>query len=607
MLILINNQNGNLQTILWRNLGSGNGAETVIPPILEFQENGLAEWREHKPGRDSIRGGYIAAAIREEHPIEVLMRRGKDQWHSLLDRQSKTLREAVQEYRRRHGRAPPVGFEGWWAFCQAHNVKIVDDYDRIWKDLEPFYALSPEKLHERLDDLRRRLPEYARLVVIRKDGQTIHTPPSWQIPDVLNLLRPVAQYLPEDLSLVFSDHDVCGSLSGDDMIQAAKEAVAESRTLTDSELEEFEKLNGQVEIGAEASICPKDSLAAKLKVSLVSRSQMLSSGPSFIYDQQASIDFCKNPSHLSQHGVYGGIHGEGFKHDSFLRPLFRLSKESHCSEILFTPMWSYANFSLADPPNHYLPWSEKKINKIFWRGSATGGIYNGNRDWRKSHRMRLALLVQATKGQVELLVERAGRWIRETWEKKDISKAYMDIGVIDRAIQCDRSGGTCDEINNEIHFRQERIEPTEAASVKYLLDIDGNGWSSRLHRLLTSGSVIIKATIFPEWHSDKLIPWYHYVPCQIDYSDLPSILSFFIGPPDSGSKDAGHDHLAEQIAAQGLRFAEEHWRWEDLQAYMLRLLLEYTRLLQDDRSSWNYVYDPADEVGKSETEEDDDV
>jgi hypothetical protein len=61
-------------------------------------------------------------------------------------------------------------------------------------------------------------------------------------------------------------------------------------------------------------------------------------------------------------------------------------------------------------------------------------------------------------------------------------------------------------------------------------------------------------------------------PTQIDYSDLYSILSFFIGPPDG--RKGGNDHLAQQIAEQGRQFGIDHWRWEDMQAYMFRMLLE---------------------------------
>jgi hypothetical protein len=61
-------------------------------------------------------------------------------------------------------------------------------------------------------------------------------------------------------------------------------------------------------------------------------------------------------------------------------------------------------------------------------------------------------------------------------------------------------------------------------------------------------------------------------PSQVDYSDVYSIMSFFIGPPDG--RAGGHDDLARGIAEAGRQFALEHWRWEDMQAYMFRLLLE---------------------------------
>jgi hypothetical protein len=29
--------------------------------------------------------------------------------------------------------------------------------------------------------------------------------------------------------------------------------------------------------------------------------------------------------------------------------------------------------------------------------------------------------------------------------------------------------------------------------------VDGNGWSARFKRLMTTNSVVLKSTIFPEW------------------------------------------------------------------------------------------------------------
>ena len=50
------------------------------------------------------------------HPIYQLIRDGRDKWDEKVARQSKTLKEAVSEYRKRYKRAPPRGFDKWWAY-----------------------------------------------------------------------------------------------------------------------------------------------------------------------------------------------------------------------------------------------------------------------------------------------------------------------------------------------------------------------------------------------------------------------------------------------------------------------------------------------------------
>lgn len=63
----------------------------------------------------------------------------------------------------------------------------------------------------------------------------------------------------------------------------------------------------------------------------------------------------------------------------------------------------------------------------------------------------------------------------------------------------------------------------------------------------------------------RLIPYYHYVPIQTDYSDLHDSLAFFMGAPDG---PAGHDELAEKIGMHSHEFAAQHWRREDMQVYV---------------------------------------
>lgn len=48
-----------------------------------------------------------------DHPIHALIQNASYNWDSLVARQSKSLPEAVVEYKRRYNRNPPKGFDDW--------------------------------------------------------------------------------------------------------------------------------------------------------------------------------------------------------------------------------------------------------------------------------------------------------------------------------------------------------------------------------------------------------------------------------------------------------------------------------------------------------------
>ena len=83
------------------------------------------------------------------HPIPILMTQAENKYKQLIGRQSTTLRAAVAEYRRRYGRRPPRGFDEWFAFAHENNVKIIDEYDSLVRDLEPFWNLPGEEIRRR--------------------------------------------------------------------------------------------------------------------------------------------------------------------------------------------------------------------------------------------------------------------------------------------------------------------------------------------------------------------------------------------------------------------------------------------------------------------------
>ena len=116
---------------------------------------------------------------------------------------------------------------------------------------------------------------------------------------------------------------------------------------------------------------------------------------------------------------------------------------------------------------------------------------------------------------------------------------------------------------------------------KYLPDIDGNSFSGRYRGFLGSSSLPIKATIYDEWHDSHLVPWKHFVPMDNTFDDIYGIMEYFIGNENVGL--AGHDDVAEKIATEGKEWTERVLRKEDMQIYVMRLLLEYARLCDDER------------------------
>lgn len=120
---------------------------------------------------------------------------------------------------------------------------------------------------------------------------------------------------------------------------------------------------------------------------------------------------------------------------SFLRPLVVLSKYSNNAEILAVPLQAFKNLSTIESEFH--PWEEKDIDRVFWRGSSTGG-FNTQRPWQDSHRMRLHLMINGQKGREDELKEKMrevmmpdgkGGFELVTLDEATLSESYLDIGL----------------------------------------------------------------------------------------------------------------------------------------------------------------------------------
>jgi len=127
---------------------------------------------------------------------------------------------------------------------------------------------------------------------------------------------------------------------------------------------------------------------------------------------------------------------------------------------------------------------------------------------------------------------------------------------------------------------QFRFEPhmsaDDANEFKYVLDVDGNAWSGRFHKLMASSAAVLKSTIYPEWWTQTAVPWYHYIPVKVDYSDLHQVASYFIGGPGG---QGSHDDDARRIGLQGQDWAKKHWRLEDSKFEVGSFLVARLRLV----------------------------
>ena len=254
-------------------------------------------------------------------------------------------------------------------------------------------------------------------------------------------------------------------------------------------------------------------------------------------------------------------------------PLFTWAKTPLNNDILVTPLEQYDDdYKEYDPP-----FAEKTIDKLLWRGSTTGTEFRVGYDWEKSQRSRLHFMSLETEGTTELMWSNHGKLEMMNASKKAVNEKYLDTRYSGSPAQCDEV--TCKIMEEKIDFAP-TMGLEQQNEYRYLMDVDGNGWSGRFNRLLTSNGVVLKSTVFPEWYADRIQPWVHYVPIKVDYSDLYDVMAFFTGNPEDGR--GSHTEMAERIGTAGREFSKKHWRRADMAAYMFRLVLEYARLLQQD-------------------------
>ncbi|KAG5922142.1 hypothetical protein E4U42_005591 [Claviceps africana] len=541
----------------------------------------------------------------DTHPIDHLSQTAERDFSETLNRQSKTLEKAVEEYRRRYGLPPPPHFDKWFEFAKDNDVQLIDEFDTIHDLMTPFWGLRPKTIRTRA---REALGNDNGLMGIAIRGHKVAFVDNahgaeWQQEATTDMLAKFVQHLP-DMDLAFNIHDEPRVvLQHDDLARLVSKAktgdmsasfanprpvnrfatsvpdLARSAPFAQTKQTRFRSAAHQPTWTTSRMSCPPDSAARILEDADwgddAEKYALTEAG--FVANATALADICLSPSLSHSHGFFEMPNGYIIAHDLF--PIFSQSKLSSYADIIYPSPWYWAGRVTYNETKDR-PWADKE-DQLYWRGSTTGGFARrGN--WRRQHRQ---LLVQKLNhvSQAEILVNNAhahppgsGSGSGSEWTLQRVDHSEVDPLFNVRFSHV----GQCDpeECQAQINYFgvKDMVDMQDAWQYKFLLDMDGNAFSGRFYAFLQSRSQVFKQALFQEWHREWLKPWVHYVPMSMRGHDWVELVRFYSGRTGGGASGdgAGTQNRAEGMARASTAWAGKVLRQVDMEAWFFRLLLE---------------------------------
>lgn len=500
------------------------------------------------------------------HPVEYLTKNAQREFDQVLRQQSKTLEEAVKEYRRRYGFPPPPHFDKWFEFARENAVQLVDEFDTIHDLITPFWGMTPKLIrHRAREALGYNNGNGLIGIAIRKHKVAFIENPNgaeWQQNATVDMLSKFIQYLP-DMDLAFNVHDEPRVvLQHDDLARLVHKAKRENMPAANATLQLVNSFTASVpDLGNEMRFseakqtrfrsaahqptwttsrmsCPPDSPARILEDDEVGddASKYAITDAGFIYNVTAMMDICLSPSLSTSFGFFERPNGYFVAHDLF--PIFSQSKVSSYSDIIYPSPWYWQDKAVYNETRDF-PWANKN-DQLYWRGSTTGG-FSRDGGWTRQHRQRFVHKINTGPTGSEY--------------EKLINVRFSHVG------QCDPK-----DCEAQIkHFKvKDMTDMQDAWGYKFLLDMDGNAFSGRFYAFLQSHSQVFKQALFQEWHMEWLKPWLHYVPLSMRGNDWFDLVRYY--------NATGNE--AENMAKTSRDWAGKAVRKVDMEAWFFRLLLE---------------------------------
>ncbi|OLN86813.1 Beta-1,2-xylosyltransferase 1-like protein 2 [Colletotrichum chlorophyti] len=579
--------------------------------------------------------GVVKSATSKSHPVDVIIyetRVESDRWlrHAAT---SDSLKVAVDIYQERHyGRDPPPNFDKWYDFAKARKSVIMDHFEQMESDILPFWGLKPEAIRQACAERVPKEPHIAVVTVANK--QVSHNYDSEDdhkkvLDELVKMIEGFAGHL-SDMKIPINLSDQPRVLTPwSDLTRYTKTGMKQkSKLLSSRSVDETVVSDSTTEAPQGGAIVEaKDpekkqtqNLASSSPSALQTEAQIVAATREF-RDMEASVcaagspgrsglhwnvrDFCSScvkwhedaqfmwnwpeAKSLCEQKDITRLHSF---HNSAppirplreLLPIFGRSKADGFNDILI-PLAPLRE----DRPDVHKDFRQRK-DALYWRGRV-GARPISEEALRGNHRHRLVHLINNASAADDITMllgaPSKGLWYGyEVVSAREANKVLpFDVGISEYLCE----GVGCAKAKAELGLKAAQ-EPLEYRYV-LLLDEDSGTPSEVLRTVRSPGSVPFMASLFGEWYSERLIPWLHFVPLDTRFQAVHSTLSYFAGLKYRGNINGREIEFesrwedAEWIATQGARWAEKALRREDMEIYLFRLLLEWGRVVRDDRDS----------------------
>ena len=272
----------------------------------------------------------------------------------------------------------------------------------------------------------------------------------------------------------------------------------------------------------------------------------------FVSNWSNAADICAQPDLRFASGFF--MAPAAFKGTNLAVPIFSQSRVEPYNDILVPSPWYYSGRALYEDDKDIV-WKERS-DIFFWRGTTTNGI-SIHGGWRFHLRERFVKIAEKLRGRV-------------------------DVGFT-KISRC--RNNDCDEEAREFPTKV-AVKFEEFFKYKFLPDVDGSAFSGRWIAFLQSRGVPFKLALFREWFDSRLIAWRHFVPLDVRLRDrdFTRVVDWFMAEENWV--------WGKKIADWGREWSMGTLRNEDAEIYMFRLLLEYARVMNDERSHLGFVLDP---------------